>query len=174
MPLDEVTSSNVASNDHNVFRAEERSIASAECQKNPQGSSMADGNDEPSARAVYKPRNLFSSNFCHFPNAGLATHATGDTPGTACAEMSSIDLNRQNSKERPIGATSGPVCLYNWNNSMFNEDGQVSPDVSSPGKARPHENHPRRQERARGSALVLQKHFSREIKFFEKLNVAPG
>jgi hypothetical protein len=55
---------------------------------------MADGNDEPPARAVYKPRNLFSSNFCHFPNAEPATHATGDMPGTACVEMTSIDLNR--------------------------------------------------------------------------------
>ena len=165
MPLSEVKSSNVASNDHNVFRDKECFIASAGCQKNPQGSSMADGNDEPSACAVYKPRSLFLSNFCHFPNAEPATHATGDTPGTACAGMPSMDLNRQTSKEWPIGATPRPVCLFNWSYLISNEDGQVSPDASSPGEARPHEIHPRRQEGARGSAPVLQKHFPREFKF---------
>ena len=59
MPLHEVTSSNVASNDRNVFRAEERSIASAECQKNPPESPKTGGDNISALMEGYKPRRFF-------------------------------------------------------------------------------------------------------------------
>ena len=101
LPLHEVTSSNVASNDRNVFRAEERSIASAECQKNPPESPKTGGDDISALMEGYKPRKVFSSNSNGFPNVVPATRATGDALDTACAEEIRKGQDSQALKDPP-------------------------------------------------------------------------
>ena len=109
LPLNEVTSSNVASNDRNVFRAEERSIASAECQKNPPESPKTGGDVTSALMEGYKPRRLFSSNSNGVSNVALATRATKDALGTACAKAIEKSQDRQALKDTPTEGVFGPL-----------------------------------------------------------------
>ena len=124
LPLHEVTSSNVARNDHNVNRAEEGLKPAAECQKDPQTSSGIGGKDGYAPAAVQKEKGLFAFNSnSRLPNAVLMTHASGDAPDTARVVEIMKGRGSRAVKDRLIGSTApGSVRSRIWDSPMFNED----------------------------------------------------